>query len=59
MTAPSMDWLDRLADALFACDCTHCIKERQERMLHDLEIKFNCRTPYLEAREHRERLGRN
>jgi hypothetical protein len=59
MTAPRTDWLDRLADDVIGCDCTRCLRERHERMVHDLEIKFGCRTPYLEAREHRERLGRN
>ena len=37
-------YLERLVDALFACDCTSCIRDRTARLLRDLELAYNCTT---------------
>ena len=41
-TPPELDYLDRLVDALFACDCNKCQRERTEQLMCALQLHFGC-----------------
>ncbi|HUD21807.1 MAG TPA: hypothetical protein VMQ60_03100 [Acidobacteriaceae bacterium] len=40
-----LDYLDRLVDALFSCDCQKCERERHDRLIADLRLAYGCNTP--------------